>query len=253
MKDDDVPSIPLRAELPLEIAALALPQEDDEAPRVVLNAAEPARETFSLFRPDVYIPALWGSAIYPVARWARDHQVAATAITTVAVSSAVLGGLNTALDGESRTITQQPPTVTITVLASESATGRPTPSRTTTPQPSPRPEMSPAPVLPARTGPPSATPASHPTATKSRKPAPTGTPTRDMGTSPDPTPPKSPAPSPTGPPPVEDPPLADDSPGATTPPPAAEPPPEAADPTVAARDCVIRVDLDPLLNACVLS
>lgn len=245
----NIEPIPSRGNLPPEIAAIALPQEEGQPPLVILNAADKdPRATFSLFRPDLYLLALLGWLAERLIRLGREH-IATTAITTVAAGSIGIVGASVVLDGDSRPEARPAPAVVTIVTTAPRATFTVTPEREVVTLTPPRKTSTPAPILPARL---LTTPTTRPTERGEPSPKPTKKPTRAATPTPRKTP--SPAPqetadsaipppstmsTPSGPEPTSPPPVAD----------ATEPAP--AEPSTAARqDCGIRVDVDPLLEVC---
>ena len=258
--------MPKREDMPPEIAAMGIPAEgDDEEVEVILNSNEDAGAAYRDFRPHVLIPLLLGWAGERALRILRDHQIAAAVTATALATTAVVTGMHTVLDGNGTTIAQPPPAPTMVVTVtppSASATRRqessPAPTKPAKPDPtSPPPARLTEPPSaleerrrpsnqPARTPPPSPTrkalrPTPKPTVTATASPEASAV--QDvLGTS--------------APPDIEDtPPGAspsiaepDDTPDAPD-----VPGPSADEPTQAARDCAVRVDLDPLLDVCVLS
>ncbi|HEY9373160.1 hypothetical protein [Streptomyces sp.] len=250
---DNVEPIPLRLDMPPEIAVLALPRKEGEAPTVILNTAEQnQRATYSLFRIDALVAAALAWMAERLAHWARDHQMAAATITAAATSAAVATGANIALDGDRPPAALPQQAITIVTTRVEPVLApTPRPIRTTvTAKPSPRPEgladPTQPPIIRTSQAEPSVKPTSKPTVRRTPKPTPKPSARQSTAFS-EPTTlaqevsatrtPAAPAPSPERP--------------AATPPPAAEE--EPASTTAAARGCAVRVDLDPLLDLCVLS
>lgn len=250
---DNIKPIPLRLDMPPEIAVLALPQKEGQAPTVILNTAEKnQRAAYSLFRVDALVAAALAWLAERLANWARDHQVAAATLTAAATSAAVATGANIALDGD------RPPTAlpqhAISIMATRVepvVAPTPAPVRTTvTAKPSPKPADSADPTQPPNVRTSQAEPSVKPTTKPAvrRTPKPTPKPSAKPTASSEATAPMAqevlatrapaaPSPSPEQP--------------AATPPPAAEDVPALT--TAAARDCTVRVDLDPLPELCVLS
>lgn len=251
--------MPEREDLPPEIAAMGIPVEDDEEQLiVVLNASEDPAATYHDFRPGVLIPALLGWTAEKSGGWVRNHQLPA-AITTTAISAAlIVTGIHAILDDNGKPLAQPTPqTSTVTVAPPSTAatrraetpppaTARDEPSPTTAAPPARLPdppgetreENPPDPRrTPSRSAPPATSglrtsrPAEHASTPSEQVTAET---TRDV---PDQA-------SRTSTPP--EPPPATSAPEATSQPPAPEP--SAVD-----QDCAIQIDLDPLLDVCVLS
>lgn len=252
---DNVEPIPVRLDLPLEIAAVALPQDEEQPPIVVLNANEAdQRAVFTLFRLNTLIGAGIAWIGSKASHWARSHQIAAATITATATSVAAATGVGLALDGDRMpsALPQQTITIVSTQPAVIAATPTPTGSLATgkpTPKASPSEDPTIEPVVlterPAPTGShkPTAQPTSKPTAKRTSKPTTQPT-TKPSATS-----------EPTGPP-TEDPPptRTPAAPSPTSEPsPATPPATEDPDSTPQATRCTIRVDLDPILDVCVLS
>ena len=249
---DNIKPIPLRLDMPPEIAVLALPQKEGQPPTVILNTAEQnQRATYSLFRIGAFVAAALTWIAERLASWARDHQVAAATITAAATSAAVATGANIALDGDRppTALPQQAITIVATRVEPVVAT-TPKPVRTTvTAKPSPKPHNlanpTQPPIIRTSQAEPSVKPTAKPTARRTPKPTPKPSvkqstafsePTTLAQEVPATRTPAAPTPSPERP--------------AATPPPAAE---EEPAPTTAAARCAVRVDLDPLLDLCVLS
>lgn len=239
---DNVEPIPVRMDLPPEIAALALPQAEGDAPIVILNASEKSpRTVYSLLRDAFVGAAIAWIAGRSVVRWLRNHHLVASTLTATATSVAVVTGATVLHD-------DQPPAAlpqhTITIVASQSPvtisaipalatiTTKFTPEAISTEQPEPTP-------TPTRTR--TSSPTAHGTSKPTIRPtARRSSPASELTPPPDEdipaaSTPVRPSPSPEQPP--------------TTPPPAAE---EPASTNAAAR-CAVRIDLDPLLDLCVLS
>jgi hypothetical protein len=247
-RDGNVEPIPLRLDMPPEIAVLALPCKEGEAPTVILNTAEQdQRATYSVFRIGAPLAAAFAWMAEQLANWARDHQVAAATITAAATSAALATGANIALDDGRAPAALPQQTITIMATRVEPvAAPTPAPVRTTvTAKPSPKPvglaDPTQPPIIRTSQAEPSVKPTTKPAVRRTPKPSakqPTAfsEPTTLAQEVPATRTPAAPAPSPERP--------------AATPPPAAE---EAPAPTTAARGCAVRVDLDPLLDLCVLS
>ncbi|MFG1963185.1 hypothetical protein [Nonomuraea sp. NPDC049028] len=239
--------------MPPEIAVLALPRKESEAPTVILNTAEKnQRAAYSVFRIDAVAAAAVAWIAERLARWARDHPAAAATFTAAATSAAVATGANIALDDgrAPAALPQQTITIVATRMEPVVATTR-TPARTTvTTTPSPKAvtatDPTQPPVLRTAEAEPSVEPTTKPTVRSTTKL------TRKSSAKPTAS---SEATTPTAQevPAIRTPPAPSPSPGqpAATPPPAAEE--EPASTTAAARGCAVRVDLDPLLDLCVLS
>lgn len=265
-KDDDVARIPEREELPPELAAMAIPADDeDEQPTIILNANEESlRSTYRDFKPG----ALIGIAVAWLGKTIRDHQVATAVTVTAVASAAITTGMHGALQQEDARLATPIPSMITVAPPSATATSKPqathSPTRTSPTAPAPATErtrqppgnsgaeptrakpsndqtiieMEPQQTQPA-TSRPRRTPAPTPTSAQSEKPTPqttaTGRPTlrprvdRLLPSLPSKVPalpsklPELPSNPPPGPPPS------------------------------AGRDCVIRVDLDPIADVCVLS
>ncbi|MEU7831295.1 hypothetical protein [Nonomuraea sp. NPDC049129] len=238
--------------MPPEIAVLALPRKEGEAPTVILNTAEKnQRAAYSVFRIDALVAAAFGWLAERLAHWARDHQGAATTITAAVTSAAVVTGANIALDGDRLPAALPQQTVTIMATRVEPVVApTPRPVRTTvTAEPSSKPaslaDPTQPPIIHTSQTEPSVKPTTKPTARRTAKPTPKPSAKQPTAVS-EPTmqaqevsatrTPAAPAPSPERP--------------AATQPPAAE---EGPATTAAAARCAVRVDLDPLLDLCVLS
>lgn len=248
---DNVEPIPVRMDLPREIAAFALPRREGEARIVILNANEEnPRDTFVLFKLNAFAAAAIAWITTRASQWAQSHPTATATITATATSAAVLTGMNVSLDGE-RTPAALPQQ-TITIISTQPraiVTARPTPARTTiTVKPS-----SEAPVRASATPPPAVALTKRPEPTAKRTSKPTASNTAKPTTQPTT---KQPSPSgePTAPaqdvPPTRTLAAPDPSPESA---PSTPPTGEESATTAAAARCVVNVDLDPLLDLCVLS
>lgn len=248
---DNVEPIPVRLNLPSEIAALALPHREGEAPIVVLNANEEnQRATFTLFRLEAFVAAAIAWVGARVARWARNHQIATSAITATATSVAIVTGSGVAVDGERLDPAALPPQ-TITIMSAQppvTVTATPARTRATrTAKPSSKavstagPTLQPI-VLTERQEP-TVKPTSKPTARNTAKPT-TGPTVKQPSASKEPTaPPTQEVPATQAPP----------EPSPSPEPPPNTPPAQEPDSTTAQARCAVRVDLDPILDLCVLS
>lgn len=248
---ENVRPIPMRMDLPPELAAIALPAEDDEPPLVVLNASETKPGlAYREIRPGVFIPVLLGWAAEKPVEWVREHQHVATAVASSLSAAVIATAVNVALDGDD-TPTAQPPATIVTAQVP------PTPTATTVPPTTPEPTTTPT-SSSTRT-PPSVvneppTREEQPTAEST----PNAPPERARST-------PTPTPAPTAQPPTPEPqetsqaaqdvpvptPQATDEPEEQ--PPAISPAPQEPPSATPEQDCAIRVDLDPILNVCVLS
>ena len=252
MSRDNVRRIPIRRELPPELVAAAIPQGKDDT-QLIINSAEEPRGIIAFLRPDIYVPILMGWALEWTWREVRSHP-AASVLATAAASTALATGAHLALNGDEAplakpavTIMSVVPDLVVTVTAtpqaiSTSQANSPTVERTTPPpDESRRSRERRASPLPTGTPP--------PTSRRTEGPQPTRSTTRPSSTS-------QPADVQTTPPrenrtPSDEP----------QPPPAqqqtADPPASTAEPTpeqtAAARStCLLRVDINPVLDACVL-
>lgn len=251
MSDENIEPLPLRLDMPPEIAAIALPAADGSPPTVVLNAAElDQRATFSLFKLDVYVAALFGWLASQAGRIGRQHQAATAVIATVAVGSVAVVGVNTALVGHKPTMALPAPTVTVVATqAPATLTLPPIQQTVTATAAAPRTRRSSAPPVHALLSPTSAParkdPATRPAATPVREPEPTSKASKAPSPRPAATQAQDaasqdmvPAPSSsrTGTRPSE---VVE-----LTPTPSTENPPTN-------QDCIIEVGVDPLLDVCI--
>lgn len=259
----NVRPIPKREELPPEIAAMGIPVEDEDEIEVILNASEAnLGATYRDFRPGVLIPALVGWATERPLQALRHHQLASAVTATAIASTVIVSGIHSVLNGDDTPITQPAPAPSVVIVTppTSSATRQPstpTPTRTEPPresrppvqQPTERPPTSYRQSPDPRPSPSTSRPRPGPESPNTEAPRPTRT--RERPTEP---------PAATSVDVERDPPDTEDIPSPTDAPPqpgpeaTSEPPPPAPDtPTQAARDCVIRVDVDPLLDVCLLS
>lgn len=250
----DVHPLPERKDLPPEIAALAVDAEDpDEPATVILNANEgDLGAAYREIRPGILIPGLLGWAGEWTREMVREYPIT-VAVTSSVSAAALVAIVQLALDNDNPPPVKPQPSI-VSVLPTS-----PT-SRTATPTASPRLSASTSPSAPTTS--PSWTPHQSPEKDEGSGGAPSARSTRRPSQKPsstdptpsEPTPSTSTAPSPQAPAPQP----SDDnqSPNAgAAEAPATPPPPQtqAPDPSKTARTCAVRVDLDPLLNVCVLS
>jgi hypothetical protein len=256
--------MPQRKDLPPEVAAIALPaDEDDKPPIVILNANEDdLKATFRDIRLGVLIPALLLWLANRIREWLREHQATIGAAASALSATGLAIGLHFTLNGDTAPTAHPTPTV-ITIYSTRPGTSpsadavTPTAySATRRPDPTTRPSADP----PARQVQPAVEPVDREPAPPSRRATPTREPPRPISspkasskaaTSPRPTPqPDSPRAA-DEPRPSERP--APTRPATQPPPRTSDPPPTAQDPpaTTEGRDCVVRVDVDPLLDVCV--
>lgn len=263
---ENIHPLPQRKDLPPEVAAIALPPDEDadadEDATVILNANEAdLGATYREIRPGVLIPVLLAWMVERPTRWIRDHQAVAASIASSVSAAALATGLQMSLNGNDTPVALPPATVTVSAVPPPPATptiisptpSRPTrtkapPSRTAPPvatytPSSPREDVTRAPA-PIRT---SAPPTRRPTVKRSTPSNTASTPTRE---------PSRPTEDAEG---ID---LAQPSTASETTPtqsaddsdrPIATQPPQELLPSVVGRGCAIRVDLDPLLDLCVLS
>lgn len=237
---------PHREELADEFAAIAIEDPPGVKRIVALNTRQTHPSAIAALRNlrlGVFLPAVATLVTERMARTLRKYHAATAVIAGTVATVTILGALRLMPDGEVhhqppaaiQIITQAPATTTVTATA----TTRSTP-KATTPQ---VPQQPPVVVTQAMTAPPQPTrsshpapspPASTPKATQARTPEPTAHVTAPAPPEPTPAPP----PAPRSAPPTS---------------PDAEPPPEA-DPLPDAKDCggLVHVDMDDLLDACLL-
>lgn len=241
-----VQPIPIRMDLPEEIAAVAISSDDtDEPPTVILNTKERSAPVWADLRSGGAIIGVLGLLVGVAIRWLRDHTATLVTVgaTGMVTATATVGVV--ALENNDRPPSRHTqPTVTV-------ATPRAGPARTA----SPRPAATASRNVPAgRTRPPDVIPrptTSRPTATSTRTSTITARPTRSRDIPRSALTTASPPPGPT-----KQPPAANASePRPTTTRPATSAPttaPSTGPAATTARDCVVRVDVDPLLDLCVL-
>lgn len=141
----NVRPIPLRKDLPPEIAAIALPPEGGAPATVILNSSEAdPGATYREFRLGVLIPALLGWIGERIAWLVRDHQIVTTAAASSLSAAALATSVQLTLDSKEIPLAQ-PPAITIvtipppTISQLTPTAGRsmsrpkPTPTRTSVP------------------------------------------------------------------------------------------------------------------------
>ncbi|WP_433520057.1 hypothetical protein ACQP2T_63695 (plasmid) [Nonomuraea sp. CA-143628] len=240
-----------RQKLEPEIAAMSVETEDDDQPTVIVNIDDPAAKP-AIRKVIILVGAAFGGLAELIKRVASERHrtitaIASTAIVTVTATTVVPAVLD---DNKHR-----PPPIAIERVVTLSAPSQPAATVTATITEAPQPSAA-APTKPAR----SAEPAVFWTRLPSSKP----TPERSARTN---TPVKTPArKTPTPTPRASDDELAAEFPATMptrqlpsdtpAPEPEASPEPPSQDPapTVAAAGCggIIHVDVDPLLDVCVL-
>jgi hypothetical protein len=239
-----VEPFPLREELPDEFSALAI--DDPSGWRIVAintrQSRDNARAALRKLGPAVAVPI--GAGLLPdrIAKNVREHPGVALLVATSIAATALFGGITLTSDRDPQSrppvamqVAPPPATVTITATPRLAKTSDPParpPAQTTDPAGPPR-------SVPTRKpDPPQAVPS--PTRSDVRPPAPIPDP-------PEPT--RSPLPEPTAP---------TSAPSPTQPPPGAPPSPPPARPTTTGEkpddDCagLLHVEIDPLLDACLL-
>lgn len=239
-----VQPIPIRMDLPEEIAAVAISDDEtDEPPTVILNTKERSAPVWADLRSGGAIIGVLGLLVGVAIRWLRDHTATLVTVgaTSVVTATATVGVV--ALENNSRSPTRhtQPTVTVVTPRAGQSRTASPQPAATVTRN-----------VPAGRTRPPDVIlrpTTSRPTATSTLTSTGQPTRTRDI-----PRPTLTAASPPPGP--TKQPPAANESePRPTTTRPATSAPttaPSTGPAASTARDCVVRVDVDPLLDLCVL-
>lgn len=243
--------LPDREAMPPEFAALGLPGEDGQL-RIIINSSEarPVDLLRWLIRPHAILAVLFA----PIVKWSRDHPL--PALGGAVVAGAAAGTVFVAPLTDIRLDRPGPPAVERVVTMTATPVVSSIPPRTS-PTPAPTKSWrSPPPTQPPANGEEAQPPRRRPT----REPAPAPTPTRTTkkptskaSTHPPVERSASPPPSSSEPPsstPTSD---AGRTQATTTPP--ATPSPQQEDPpptTTGDRDCLVGVDLDPLLNLCVL-
>ncbi|WP_157253101.1 hypothetical protein [Nonomuraea typhae] len=243
---DNIDRFPDHEDMPEEIAAIGIPEGDKGELHIIINKKEGHRRSaYRFLRPGVLIPAILSAAVEPIVRRIREHQMAAAVAGTAVASTAAVIGIGAVLErhGEplalptppALAITMPPQTVTATIST-------PTRTRITT-----RPARTrPLALVPVQSSQPPAQESSAPATSRTLAPTRSNLPpTRDSS----PTEPRVESDGRPNPPPSPPPSASALSPAPDPTRPSASSPAAAVD----APDCAIQVDLNPLLEVCLLS